>query len=245
MNQKNEATADCRLRREELENLLKTRLNQFEMLTRTIAECVERGGADMTITTLEGEISDLLDEIKEIRRDLFCTNDELAKSVSGSGDESDHVVSYADTGGCVPTYADAVKPYMEDGEAVGETEVYNNKFVVEFNSSVYKSLGKYIVKCLVDSRERELVVTFRNSTVEYDGPRPFGMEKVPLTYVLSEETTIDNGIDILYFKPDGTLAYREAYHDVYVKSVWQDELNYGDFSVNNVVVAFGYRSRTF
>ena len=255
------------VKNENLGGLLKTRLNQYKMLSNTVVECIERGGPDMTVVTLEGEMADLLDEIKSIRRDILEASTEksekpIVRDDAKSAECGEFETKCGKEGCCSGTRIpidyfakntedvsnakrnDATNIPSDVCERLDDRFIRNDRFLLGFNDKKYHKAGASVNGFHVDRENRRMTVVMKNSLVKTltDPNNPNSEVLRPLTHVFKKGAELWSGIDVLYISNEETPLCRELYADAVVESVETEPFNYDDDNMNKVAVTFRYKA---
>ena len=243
---------------ETLTSLLKTRINEHEMLNLSLAEMYQKNANSPTIEIMKKMISESETKIKNIQDEISLVSSpkssyaEYSSKKQVCGENKGIKTSLYDKIKKIGKPLDDIKPnydYKEKSTSYvksSEDDFCNlfcrsNMFLVHFeNNSELKNVLEFGVRGVdYNSNDgNELLIKFNDFVIKKDG------KKVPVVAFLK---TIKNGfmLSIDHLDPTGSLIYRERYHGCKIRKVTKTSLDYAIDDVNLIYVTVEYSDITY
>lgn len=249
-------------RLEELNSLLKTRINEHEMLNLSLAEMYQKSSSEDSINIIKHAINNLEDEIKEIQDNINRTasmkpsncsysfydsikkekhNEPKAKEVdlfdntikSDNISNNDSNLNY--------DYENNVKNMLNLSSINHQTSVsYSNRFLVRFEGNGLKDIPEWIMKGVdYNSRDmKEIILRINDFLIKKED------KKIPVIALLNGFGSNFNVL-IDHLDPSGCLIYRERYHGCSIIDVFRSSLDYSIDEINTICAKINYSDLTY
>ena len=243
-------------RLDELNSLLKTRINEHEMLNLSLADMYQKSSSEDSINIIKNAINNLEDEIKEIQDNInrtasmkpsngpysFYDSIKKEKHDESKAKEVDLFDNTMKSDNISNNDSKLNYDYENDIKNINyQTSVsYSNRFLVRFEGNGLKDIPEWIMKGVdyVSRDMKEIILRINDFLIKKED------KKIPVIALLNGFGSNFNVL-IDHLDPSGCLIYRERYHGCSITDVFRSSLDYSIDEINTICAKINYSDLTY
>lgn len=241
-------------------NLLNVRINEYKMLNKTLCEVMDKDIQSKSISSLQKELDDIMDEINSIRSiangsehiipdgvknfnaremgndDGMSFYDSIVKQTKANEFVEAEALKECEKE-CTKESYNETKDLVDEFRDTADCRLQSNRFIVDFKDGL--AIPKVMVRyAYFEPMKKEVTISIYDFIADVDGC------KYPILEVLKYSTHSFN-FEIKHLDANGNVIYTEYYTNCVISKILRSHLDYSYDDFSQIELTISYKNVEF